>query len=163
MAERRNPMILAKGRTKDDFTSTKPITGQPGISPRAGRFFLHRQRDDGLPRRHRPHGRRPDRVVIGMGANFQTLTVDGTKTRKDVESLFANEQAQDRYENGHIYSGGFGMATSLHFDNRTFDDIDAACAYLEQVCQKWDCARCVTFVDATFGKPHWIIGALCAS
>jgi hypothetical protein len=98
-----------------------------------------------------------------MGANFQTLTVDGEKTRNEVDAIFSSAQADDRYENGHSYSGGFGMATGLQFDDRTFEGDQAASDYLEQVCQKWDCARCVTFKNTFTGKTFWLIGAVFAS
>jgi hypothetical protein len=98
-----------------------------------------------------------------MGAEWQQLTIDGDKTRNDVESLFAKAQDDDHYENGHSYSGGFGMADGLQFDNRTFESPQAATDYLEQACRKWDCARCVTFKNELTGKSFWMIGAWCAS
>lgn len=98
-----------------------------------------------------------------MGATFQSMTVDGSVQRNDVKVLFENAQESDRYENGHSYSGGFGMATGLVFENRTFDSAEEAEEYLAMTsCQKWEDAKCVTFKDKD-GKAKWLIGAWCAS
>ena len=97
-----------------------------------------------------------------MGANFETMKVDGSKTRDDVKKLFADAQDQDRYENGHSYSGGFGMTTGLTFQNKTFDNYSDAYDWLCENTEKWEAALCVTFKDES-GNAQWLIGALCAS
>lgn len=97
-----------------------------------------------------------------MGANFQEKIVDGAKTRNEVKSLFERVQEDDRYDNGHSYSGGFGMATGLRFDGQTFESEDAAREYLTETCQKWEEARCVTFKTLD-NKVAWMIGAWCSS
>jgi|SRR5580693_2603992 hypothetical protein len=98
-----------------------------------------------------------------MGAEYQQLTIDGEKTRNEVKALFELAQEDDRYENGHSYSGGFGMADGLQFDDKTFTGDAAASEYLQDACKKWECARCVTFVNELTGKSFWMIGAWCSS
>lgn len=97
-----------------------------------------------------------------MGANFQTMTLAGTLTRNQVEEAFALAQDQDRYENGHSYSGGFGMATGISFPPVTFRDVRSADDWLDENCVKWEDALCVTYTTAD-GVTHWRIGALCSS
>jgi hypothetical protein len=96
-----------------------------------------------------------------MGAEFQTMTVVGTLTRNAVKEAFERAQESDRYENGHSYSGGFGMATGLEFEDKTFERYDDASSWLEENCNKWESAKAVTFTKD--GAAHWLIGAWCAS
>lgn len=98
-----------------------------------------------------------------MGANFQTMTVSADLTRAEVKDVFRQAQDDDRYENGHSYSGGFGMATGLTFiDKFEFADESRAYEYLDEHCQKWQDALAVKFVRED-GKAKWLIGAVCAS
>lgn len=97
-----------------------------------------------------------------MGANFQTMSVPATLRRDQVESEFEKAQDQDRYENGHSYSGGFGMATGLKFHERAFDNAAAADDYLVDAAQKWADAIAVKIKNAD-GSESWHIGAWCAS
>lgn len=96
-----------------------------------------------------------------MGANFETLVLDGNLTANEVREAFQRAQDDDRYENGHSYSGGFGMADGLKFAQRTFKSRDEAYDFLDATCQKWHEAQAVTFAEG--GKAHWMIGACCAS
>lgn len=96
-----------------------------------------------------------------MGANFETLTLTGALTHKEVTDAFDKAQDQDRYENGHSYSGGFGMATGLTFEDRTFPNQDAAYDFLDSTCKKWENAIAVKFEND--GETSWLIGACCAS
>jgi len=96
-----------------------------------------------------------------MGCNFVTEQIDGAKTREEVKTIFARLQDQDRYENGHSYSGGLGMTTGLIFDDKTFESTEAAEEWLDEHARKWDEARCVTVKEN--GKTFWLIGANCAS
>lgn len=96
-----------------------------------------------------------------MGAEFQSMTLVGSLTRNEVEEVFSKAQDQDRYENGHSYSGGFGMATELSFPSMTFDRSSDATRWLEENCNKWEDAKAVTFLKD--GAAHWMIGAWCAS
>lgn len=97
-----------------------------------------------------------------MGAHFNTATIPGAVSRDDVKSRFRDLQEQDRYENGHSYSGGFGMASGLVFENATFDTEAKARDWLDANCKKWEEAIAVTFLDSE-GKAAWMIGAMCAS
>lgn len=95
-----------------------------------------------------------------MGANFETMSLPGNLSREEVEKRFAEAQDQDRYENGHEYSGGFGMASGLTFEYRTFSSDDAAYDFLDETCRKWENAIAVKYERN--GIPHWMIGAVCA-
>lgn len=98
-----------------------------------------------------------------MGANFETITMPGNLSRAEVEKRFADAQDQDRYEHGHSYSGGMGMASGLSFEDngREFPDSASAYDYLDCTCEKWSHAIAVKYriEDRTI----WMIGALCAS
>jgi hypothetical protein len=96
-----------------------------------------------------------------MGAEFQEMVLVGTLTRNEVKEAFAKAQDEDRYENGHSYSGGFGMATGLSFADKTFDRDTDARAWLDENCNKWEDAKVVTFLKD--GVAHWMIGAWCSS
>lgn len=90
-----------------------------------------------------------------MGASFNCIAEIGTET--EIRAKFAQIQDQDRYENGHVYSGGFGMAEGLTFTNKTFATNKEARDWLLDNCQKWDNALAAKVGD------HWVIGAWCAS
>jgi hypothetical protein len=96
-----------------------------------------------------------------MGASFLTTKLPGSLSRKEVEQKFAFIQDQDRYENGHSYSGGFGMALGLEFHAHAFDNDSAAEEWLDSHCQKWGAALCVSIKGE--GGDWWMIGAVCAS
>lgn len=97
-----------------------------------------------------------------MGAAFKTMKVDGSIPRHDVRIKFREAQERDRHENGHSYSGGFGMASGLTFPIKAFDAQEDAEDWLAETAQKWEDALCVTF-KAEDGQIHWLIGAWCAS
>lgn len=97
-----------------------------------------------------------------MGAYFNEMKVDGSKTRNEVKEIFSDAQDTDRYENGHSYSGGFGMASGLKFPEKTFKSEDEALDWLQDNAQKWREALAVTVKEDD--KPAcWLIGAWCAS
>jgi hypothetical protein len=96
-----------------------------------------------------------------MGAAFQTMEIPGSVKRDEVRTRFAEAQDQDRYENGHSYSGGFGQASGLSFPSMTFESRGSAYDWLVENCQKWADAKAVTFNDAD-GKAQWLIAAWCA-
>lgn len=96
-----------------------------------------------------------------MGANYQSMNVT-TTDKKAVESTFLDAQETDRYENGHSYSGGFGMATGLTFKApEKFTSDDAADDWLQENAEKWGDALAVWVSED--GNPHYRIGAVCAS
>lgn len=78
-----------------------------------------------------------------MGAVFLTMTLAGDVDRSLVNAAFENRQAEDRFENGHAYSGGFGMARGLRFAEFEFPDAGAARDWLEANCWKWEEAKAV--------------------
>lgn len=100
-----------------------------------------------------------------MGASFQTMILPASLSDEEIKSKFRDVQDQDRYENGHSYSGGFGMAKGLRLEPRTFDNPDDAWKYLEDHCQKWDEAKAVRArqPDSVTNPIIWCIGAWCAS
>ena len=95
-----------------------------------------------------------------MGANFQTMNVDN-EDKEAVRAKFNKAQHDDRYDNGHSYSGGFGMASGLCFDQAQFSDDDAADEWLEENAEKWGDAIAVRVNDSD--GFHYRIGAWCAS
>lgn len=96
-----------------------------------------------------------------MGANFQTMKT-ASHDKAAAKAEFEKAQDQDRYENGHSYSGGFGMATGLDFVSApTFTDEDAAYEWLDENCVKWENAKAVTLNEGN--DLCWFIGAVCAS
>jgi hypothetical protein len=105
-----------------------------------------------------------------MGACFQEMIVPFRHQRKEIEKIFERVQDQDRYENGHSYSGGFGMATGLTFVmSRVFHDEAAARDWLQDNAQKWENALAVQFYTGSEGdgsipeERKWLIGAWCSS
>lgn len=94
-----------------------------------------------------------------MGANFNTMSATGDKAA--VTSLFDRVQEDDRYENGHSYSGGFGMADGLEFEAApTFNTDQEADDWLVEHAEKW---RAALAVQVAQPEPHWRIGAWCSS
>ena len=92
-----------------------------------------------------------------MGANFVTLSYHGTK--KEITTRFEKDQERDRYENGHSYSGGIGMARGLTFIDLEVDTEEQATAWLDEHCVKWDNALAVKIK----GSDMWIVGAVCSA
>lgn len=96
-----------------------------------------------------------------MGASFQTLSLKGSLSNSEVKAAFKLAQEQDRYENGHCYSGGIGMADGLEFATTKFADETAAEQWLVDNAQKWEAAIAVRY--GTGDGEAWLIGAWCAS
>lgn len=96
-----------------------------------------------------------------MGCIFNDMSLPGDLTEAEVKARFEDEQERDRYENGHCYSGGFGMADGLEFTGKIFDDPDTAYDWLSENAEKWGAAKAVRWRHA--GKEFWMIGADCAS
>lgn len=96
-----------------------------------------------------------------MGAEFCTMTVKG-QDKKKAQKEFKAEQESDLYENGHSYSGGFGMAQGLEFESKTFETEDEADEWLCENCKKWEAAKAVSF-KGDDGKLNFLIGAWCSS
>jgi len=92
-----------------------------------------------------------------MGASFNLMIAKGTQA--EVRAEFEKAQSEDRYENGHSYSGGFGQCSGLTFSqlNRTHTEPEAE-KWLEDNCEKWEDALALRL-----DKDTWMIGAWCAS
>ena len=96
-----------------------------------------------------------------MGAEFQTLTVKSTD-KKQIEKQFKAAQDEDRYENGHSYSGGLGMAPGLEFPRvPTFENEGDADQWLADNAVKWENALGVFFKTKS-GETACLIGAWCS-
>jgi hypothetical protein len=99
-----------------------------------------------------------------MGANYVSFTVQGTQ--EEVLKAFDRAQEQDRYENGHCYSGGIGMARGLKFvDAVSFVDQAKADQWISDHAEKWDEALAVRILrpGGRRGARTYLIGAWCAS
>jgi len=98
-----------------------------------------------------------------MGASFNTMTCAPILDEKGVRKEFEDARETDRYENGHSYSGGFGMARGLKFRNDLiFPNEEAGTDWLQNNAQKWEEAIVVRFIDKN-GIKEWLIGAWCSS
>jgi len=94
-----------------------------------------------------------------MGSNFITLTFKKKRNEgNQLAPLFAAEQEQDRYENGHSYSGTIGMAHGLSVTDKWFEEMEDAVEWVSENAQKWEEALAV-YVDGE----GWLIGAWCSS
>lgn len=67
-----------------------------------------------------------------MGANLQIISFgDNIKTVEQARKDFDKRAEQDRYENGHSYSGSFGMLGRLTFINTVFNTVEDFQHWLE--------------------------------
>lgn len=99
-----------------------------------------------------------------MGTYFNTKIITGPGSREEIAEKFDVIQSDCRYENGHSYSGGFGMACGLAFhDKDVFESEAEARKYLIVTCQKWGEAIAVRFASPDGTAVSWMIGAWCAS
>lgn len=87
-----------------------------------------------------------------MGACLNTITFAGDLTEAQVKEKFENEQSVDRFENGHSYSGGFGMLTGVKFvkQGKVFKSISAAEDYISENQEKWGAAFAVKAMEVPF-------------
>src|SRR6476659_2938853 len=93
-----------------------------------------------------------------MGASFQTASLPLKKSEVELKKEFSKMQQQDRYENGHEYSGGFGMASGLKINFNTFATSKAAREWISENAEKWENASAVRVPS----EKVWVIGAWCA-
>jgi hypothetical protein len=76
---------------------------------------------------------------------------------------FEREQEQDRFENGHSYSGGIGMANGLRILQAPMFTRDKdADEWLADNCEKWEAAKAVPVFGSGGGIHHYRIGAWCS-
>lgn len=98
-----------------------------------------------------------------MGAQWQFKIV-AAKDERELREKFDAIQEADRYERGHSYSGGFGMANGLELCKETLipcpDEtmVQAAETFLVNRCEKWECALAIQVEPGKYA-----IGAECAS
>ena len=102
-----------------------------------------------------------------MGACFDSRFVEETDKQKAKE-IFVRMQEECRYENGHSYSGGIGMADGVRFTTKEFDDPQEATEWVEMNAAKWGPALAVRFKGRWRHNDEkeydgWIIGAICSS
>ena len=108
-----------------------------------------------------------------MGAAFVTRSYNSELTTAQVKLRFADDQDQDRAENGGSYSGGIGMAQGLVFVDKKFASINAAREWLDDNAEKFGPAIAVTAINCeektwqgrdnpNYNKKVWLIGALCS-
>jgi hypothetical protein len=98
-----------------------------------------------------------------MGASYIDLTYPGSMSEKDVRDKFASDQSNCRYENGHSYSGGIGMANGIKFTGRTFATQAEAETWTQDNAVKWEAAQCSRVRLEPDDNGFWYIGAWCAS
>ena len=97
-----------------------------------------------------------------MGANFDGVTL---RAKNDTEAVAMCRQAirDSQWENGHGgYSGTLAEANGAVIDrSKTFDSVQSAYDYLEDVAEKWGPAIGVKVVDGE--KTCYVFGAWCSS
>lgn len=98
-----------------------------------------------------------------MGANFVSLSIRAPDQIAACR-IFEEAQRRCRYENGHSYSGGIGMADGLKFLAWVFETKQEADDWLADHAEKWEAALAVRVApkDPTV-EPYWRIGAWCSS
>lgn len=95
-----------------------------------------------------------------MGACFDAAFVN-TTDKQAAKERFNDLLEQDRFENGHSYSGTIGMCNGVKFTDETFDSPDAAEDWLEENCAKWGPALGVRVKSDRWDG--WFFGAICSS
>jgi hypothetical protein len=95
-----------------------------------------------------------------MGACFNTVYFEETD-KKVVSDRFEDIIEQDRYENGHSYSGSIGMCDGFKFSDTLFDSELSAEEWLEENARKWGPAIGVRIKNNV--QDGWLFGAWCSS
>ncbi len=93
-----------------------------------------------------------------MGAAFSCRVLEGTF--QEAKTRFVEMQEQDKYENGHSYSGGIGMLVGVKNTCLTLNDRKSASQYIMEHAEKWESALAVQFHEQD--KILWLIGGWCA-
>lgn len=97
-----------------------------------------------------------------MGANFIWTTLDGDMSQAALRKEFLRMQEEDRYENGHSYSGGWGMCDGLEVDScKVFACVDDSVTWLGDRAVKWGPAVAVQ-AKAKGGKRVWVLAGTCS-
>lgn len=97
-----------------------------------------------------------------MGASWNEYTTDELLPKSKLEHHHADVCEDDAYESGNSYSGGFNMCGDygLTFVPKDFDNDEQAREHAQEHHPKWQRALACRVMD---GKPHWFVGAWCAS
>jgi hypothetical protein len=92
-----------------------------------------------------------------MGACSISMTVKGDATEEEVMKAFANQQQEDRYDNGHRegYSGDFQTVDRVKFTKNVFTDGEEAFEYCLSNAQKWSYVVAVKVVNTD--SNYWLI------
>ena len=93
----------------------------------------------------------PDYLEDFERTTMGAMTLAGDVDRSLVNAAFKNCQEEDRFENGHSYSGGFGMARGLLFAVLEFPDAGAARDWLEAIAGNRRKPR--RYASTTKGQP----------
>jgi hypothetical protein len=93
-----------------------------------------------------------------MGASYDSWLIKGVSTHQELRDKFAQIQEDDRYENGHSYSGTIGMACGLEITDKIFEDNFKADEWLSNNTEKYEPAKAVKLTDGS-----WLVGAWCSS
>jgi len=80
-----------------------------------------------------------------MGAQLNTMEVDGKASREEVVMQFNTRCEQDGYEMGHSYSGSFSQFAGLSFTNKHFYTEQEAYDYIDVNGEKWGPAVAVKY------------------
>ena len=100
---------------------------------------------------------------MGASEDFRTYPKQdvwggGIRTRSDIEKLFAGDQKQSAYEDGHSYSGQIGvMPTGISWVDKTFESYNEAENYILENHEKWDEAMGTEFPNG------FLVGGWCPS
>jgi hypothetical protein len=93
-----------------------------------------------------------------MGATFVRTQMPGELGPAEVERRFEELRRTDLYENGHSYSGGWGMFPGLKFARlQVFDDQASAEEWVAEYTKKSQPAAAVRFRDKD-GVEQWLLG-----
>jgi len=92
-----------------------------------------------------------------MGAVFNTIKVTAATDKEALAGCRAAIE-ESRYEDGHSYSGGIGMADGCRIVGFTFATADEAYDWLEENAEKYGPALGVKLKEGGYA-----FGALCSS
>jgi hypothetical protein len=80
-----------------------------------------------------------------MGAEVDTLELEGTLTERELRQRFKEHQDNCAEEDGNSYSGRLNMCPDLTVEGKVFESHDQAYNYMSDKAQKWENALAVRF------------------
>ena len=96
-----------------------------------------------------------------MAASFDSRFIN-TTSQSHARNIMEDIMEEDRFENGHGYSGKIGDANGITFDNhKSFYDFESADNYLQDITEKYGPAIGVRVI--TDDEDGWLFGAVCPS